>query len=67
MFPSTSGLWIAITLLTPFWWAVGLSILAVLGDLRPWWRPRVAHLFNRLECTHEPSRNQPAISPAVAA
>ena len=60
-------MWIAIALLTPFWWAMGLFVLALLGDLSPWWRPRVARLFNWLERTHEPSPNQPAISPAVAA
>ncbi len=30
--------------LTPFWWGMGLLALALLGDLSPWWRPRVSRL-----------------------
>lgn len=67
MFTSTTATWIAIALLTPFWWAMGLFVLAVLGDLSPRWRTRVSRLFNWLERTHEESPNEPAISRAVAA
>jgi hypothetical protein len=31
----TTATWIAIALLTPFWWGVGLFILAWLGDVSP--------------------------------
>ena len=39
----------AITLLAPFWWGMGLSLLVLFADLRPSWRPRVFAVFNRLE------------------
>jgi len=53
----TRGSWIAIALLTPFWWAMGLLVLAVLGSVSPWWRPRVSRLFDWLERTRgEPPR-----------
>jgi hypothetical protein len=45
----TTAHWTAIVLLTPFWWAVGLLLLALLGDLFPSWRRRVAPLFDKLE------------------
>jgi hypothetical protein len=41
--------WIAIALLAPFWWGLSLFVLALLGDRSPWWRPRVSHLFDRIE------------------
>jgi hypothetical protein len=43
--------WIAIALLAPFWWAMGLSWLALLGDASTRWRPRVSRLFDGLEGT----------------
>jgi hypothetical protein len=53
----TTAIWIAIALLAPFWWATGLLMLAVIGDLSPWWGPRVSRLFDWLERTRgEPSR-----------
>jgi hypothetical protein len=45
----SAATWIAIGLLTPFWWGVGLFILAWLGDLSPALRPRVSRLFAWLE------------------
>ena len=45
--------WIAIALLVPFWWGMSLLVLAVLGDLSSWWRPRVSRLFAWLERTRE--------------
>ena len=41
--------WISIALLTPFWWASGLMLLALVADLFPRWRRRVFAVFNRLE------------------
>ena len=40
--------WTAIVLLTPFWWAMGLLVLALFGYLFPWWRRHVAPLFDKL-------------------
>lgn len=62
----TTGTWIAIALLTPFWWGLGLFILAWLGDVSPRVRPRVSRLFDYLERTRAESSNEPAISHAVA-
>jgi hypothetical protein len=59
--------WIAIALLTPFWWGLGLFILAWLGDVSPPLRSRVARLFDRLERTRAESPNEPAIARAAAA
>ena len=67
MFTMTTPTWIAIALLTPFWWALGLFVLAVLGDLSPRWRTRVTRLFDWLERTCTESPNEPTISHAVAA
>ena len=53
--------WIAIALLTPFWEGLGLLILAWLGDLSPWWRPRVSRLFDWLEHIRAESPNERAI------
>ncbi len=41
--------WIAIAMLLPFWWGLGLFVLALLGDLLPGWRAPVSRLFDRLE------------------
>jgi hypothetical protein len=59
--------WIAIALLTPFWWGLGLFILALLGDVSPRLRPRVSRLFDWLERTHAEPPTEPAISRAAAA
>ncbi len=40
---------IAIALLVPLWWGMGLVLLALLGDLAPKWRAPVSRLFDRLE------------------
>ncbi len=67
MFALNTAAPIAIALLTPFWWALGLLILAWLGDVSPRLRPRVSRLFDWLERTRVRPPNEPAISPAVAA
>ncbi len=45
---------IAIALLVPLWWGMGLLLLALLGDLAPRWRARVSRLFDRLEDRQQP-------------
>jgi hypothetical protein len=57
---------IAVALLTPFWWGLGL-VLAWVGDVSPPLRPRVRRLFDSLERTRAESPNEPAISRAAAA
>lgn len=47
----TTAQWIGLTLLTPFWWGMGLLTLALIADLFPSWRHRVFALFNRMERT----------------
>jgi hypothetical protein len=42
-------MWITVGLLTPLWWALGLLLLAVLGDLSPGRRARVSALFDLIE------------------
>jgi hypothetical protein len=59
--------WIAIALLTPFWWGLGLLILALLGDVSPRLRSGVSRLFDWLERTRVESPSEPATSRAVAA
>ena len=63
----TTATWIAIALLTPFWWGLGLFILALFGDVSPRLRPRVSRLFNWLERTRAESLTVPAASRAEAA
>ncbi len=63
----TNATWIAIALLTPFWWGLGLFILAWLGDVSPKLRPRASRLFDWLEGTRAGSPNEPASSRAAAA
>ena len=67
MFTLNTAASITIALLTPFWWGLGLFILALLGDVSTRWRPRVSRLFDWLERTHVESPNEPAISRTVAA
>jgi hypothetical protein len=40
---------ITIAMALPLWWGMGLLALALLGDVSPWWRPRVSRLFDRLD------------------
>jgi hypothetical protein len=63
----TTAIWIAIALLTPFWWGVGLLILAWLGDVSAPLRPRVRRLFDWLERTRAEPPTGPAISRLAAA
>jgi hypothetical protein len=66
MFALNTAVSIAIALLTPFWWGLGLLILAWLGDVSTRLRPRVSRLFDWLERTRVQPPNEPAISPAAA-
>ena len=59
--------WIAIALLTPFWWGLGLFILAWLGDVSPPLRRRVSRLFDWLERMRAESPTEPAMPRAAAA
>jgi hypothetical protein len=64
---TTTAAWIAIALLTPFWWGLGLFILAWFGDVSSRVRARVSRLFDWLERTRAQSPTEPAISRAAAA
>ncbi len=46
--------WSPIALLAPFWWGLGLFLLALLGDVSPAWRTRVSRLFDRFERAEDP-------------
>ena len=46
--------WIAIALLAPFWWGLGLLVLALIGDGAPGWHARASRLFDRLGRRQEP-------------
>jgi hypothetical protein len=63
----TTATWIAAVLLTPFWWGLGLFVLAWVGDMTHARRPRVSRLFDWLERTHDESSDQPSTSRIVAA
>jgi hypothetical protein len=52
MFAVNLSTWISVALLTPFWWGIALLVVALLGDISPWWRVRATRLFNRLEGIH---------------
>jgi hypothetical protein len=56
----TTTLQITFAMTAPFWWAMGLLALALLGDLVPGWRGRVCRLFDRLERTPRGSPQQAA-------
>ena len=45
--------WIAMALLAPAWWGMGLMALAVFADLFPRQRERVSAVFDRLEHTRQ--------------
>jgi hypothetical protein len=63
----TTAIWIAVALLTPFWWGLTLFMLALVGDGVPAFRPRVSRLIDWLERTPAESPTEPATSRAVAA
>ena len=63
----TAATWITIALLTPFWWGLGLFILAWLGDVSAPLRPRVRRLFDWLERTRAESPTESAMPRAAAA
>jgi hypothetical protein len=68
MSASTFSARILVTLLAPFWWGIGLLVVALLGDLSAWWRGRASRLFNRLEGTHsEPAERAAALPSRHAA
>jgi hypothetical protein len=61
-----TAMWITIALLTPLWWAAGLLLLAVLGDLSPRWQARVSALFDRIEGRRgEPARDAKSVHRAL--
>jgi hypothetical protein len=62
MFAVDLSTWIGVALLTPFWWGMGLLVVALLGDISPSWRVRATRLFNRLE----PVKNGPSRSLGVS-
>jgi hypothetical protein len=43
--------WVLTALLTPFWWASGLMLLALVADLFPSCRARIFDLFYRMDRT----------------
>jgi hypothetical protein len=47
----TTAQWIAVALLAPFWWAMGLLLLALVADVSPRSRQHVFALFDWLERT----------------
>jgi hypothetical protein len=53
---------ITVALLAPFWWGMGLLLLALIGDLSRSARPRVSRLLERLEGTR-PEPRAPAEIP----
>ena len=63
----TTAIRIAIALLAPLWWGLGLFILAWLGDVSPPLRPRGSRLYDWLERTRVESPDEPAGSRAAAA
>ena len=63
----TTAIRIGIALLMPFWWSVGLLILAWLGDVSASLRSPIRRLFERLERRRAESPTDPAISRAAAA
>ena len=67
MFALNTGTWIAVALLAPFWWGMGLLAVALLGDLSPSWRVRATRLFDRLEGTHSGSAEDAALPSRQAA
>jgi hypothetical protein len=53
MFESSAVTWMFVALLVPFWWGMGLLVLALLGDMSPRWRVRISRLFDRLDRMRE--------------
>jgi len=47
----TTARWILIALLTPFWWASGLMLLALVAGVLPSGRAQLFRLFDRLQRT----------------
>ena len=67
MFGLTVSQWITVALLTPFWWGMGLLVVALLGDISPSWRVRATRLFNRLEGIHSAPAEQAGLPSRHAA
>lgn len=64
MFALNIGTWIGVALLVPFWWGMGLLVVALLGDLSKWWRVRASRLFAQLEGTHSGPAERAAALPS---
>jgi hypothetical protein len=61
----TTARWITVALLTPFWWGMGLLVLAFVADLVPLRRRQVFALFGRLE--HAPGDRSTNVRDRMAA
>jgi hypothetical protein len=57
MFDSSAATWMFAALLAPFWWGLGLLVLALLGDASPRWRVPISRLFDRLDRMREEPRS----------
>lgn len=51
---SQPAFWIAIAMLAPFWWGMGVLLLALLSLAVPSLRARLDGLFQRLDATPIP-------------
>jgi hypothetical protein len=51
---SQPAFWITVVLLAPFWWGIGILLLALLGLAAPSLRASLNGLFARLEATEIP-------------
>jgi hypothetical protein len=49
MFTFDTTALVALALTAPFWWGLGLMLLALLAEPKPEARARVSRLFDRLE------------------
>ena len=65
MFASNTATWICVALLTPFWWGLGLMLLALVADLWPPWRVHISRFFDLLERTRGEERKLAAIPKAT--
>lgn len=54
MIESREAIWIVVALLAPFWWGLGLLLLAFLSTFSPSLRGRLGRLFDRLDATPIP-------------
>ncbi len=67
MVDSSDVTWMFVTLLVPFWWAAGLLVLALFGDLSPRCHVPVSRLFDRLVRLREEPPSATALPECPAA